>query len=329
MKEGLFAEEMGALRFRIGRLIWIVLFVLLGVGFYYRENLLLLLPLGSLTGYAAVVNGEPILQQELDKEYVALGTQTQSITKEQFLEQLVIQKILQQQVTQAGVVVSDEEIDHFIETEQQRFNISKEEVLTLLGNDPHKVHEQLRIQLQLAKYLNTTVLHSLIVSEAEAQEYYEKNPNDFILPDQIHAAHILIKPDGKDYRHVDEILQMILNKLNGGASFEQLAKQYSQDVQTRLQGGDLGYFYQGQMVPEFEKVAFSTPINETSKTVKTQFGIHIIKVYDKVPSRTLLFEEIKSKLIMLLLEQKQKTAFTNYLKQLRTAATVHVYYHEP
>ncbi len=86
---------------------------------------------------------------------------------------------------------------------------------------------------------------------------------------QVRASHILVPTEDK--------ANWIYKEIKNGKSFEKLAKEYS-DCPSKANGGDLGYFGKGQMVGEFEKVAFSLKEGEISKPVKTQFGYHIIKV---------------------------------------------------
>lgn len=88
----------------------------------------------------------------------------------------------------------------------------------------------------------------------------------------VRASHILV--DTKTQA------QDIKTQIDNGASFESMAKKHSK-CPSKDQGGDLGYFERGQMVPEFEDAAFNLPIGKVSEPVKTQFGWHIIKVTDK------------------------------------------------
>jgi parvulin-like peptidyl-prolyl isomerase len=88
----------------------------------------------------------------------------------------------------------------------------------------------------------------------------------------VKASHILV--DTK------EQADLLKTKINNGESFEALAKKYSK-CPSGENGGDLGYFERGQMVPEFEDAAFSLPVGKISEPIHTQFGWHIIKVLDK------------------------------------------------
>ena len=88
----------------------------------------------------------------------------------------------------------------------------------------------------------------------------------------VKASHILVETKSQ--------ADFIKSKIDGGESFETMAKKYSK-CPSGENGGNLGYFEKGQMVPEFEDAAFELPVGKVSEPVKTEFGWHIIKVYDK------------------------------------------------
>lgn len=89
---------------------------------------------------------------------------------------------------------------------------------------------------------------------------------------KVKASHILVSSESE--------AKALKSEIDEGASFEELAKKYSK-CPSGKNGGDLGYFRRGQMVKEFENAAFDTEINKVSNPIKTQFGYHLIKVYDK------------------------------------------------
>jgi parvulin-like peptidyl-prolyl isomerase len=127
--------------------------------------------------------------------------------------------------------------------------------------------------------------NGIAVSSAEVKAYYEANKKNY---EQVHARHILIAPKGsaaakpgqKELTDAEAKAKAeeLRAKLVAGADFAQLAKTESADVGSGANGGDLGSFGRGQMVPEFEKAAFEAKPGEITPVVKTQFGYHIIKV---------------------------------------------------
>ncbi len=157
------------------------------------------------------------------------------------------------------------------------------------------MRENLVAQAQLSRLDKT-----IVVSDADAKAMYDANVKDY---EQVHARHILIAfkgspaaQTGKKELTEDEAkakAEDIRKKIAAGAKFEDLAKTESDDVGSAANGGDLGNFNHGQMVPEFEKAAFELKPGEVSQVVRTQFGYHIIKVegHDSTP-----FAGVKDKL---------------------------------
>lgn len=123
--------------------------------------------------------------------------------------------------------------------------------------------------------------------------------------EQVHARHILVQNE--------EMARLVLNRLKAGDDFAAVAKEFSQDPSTKDQGGDLGWFPRGRMVPEFEEVAFSLPVGELSEPVKTRYGYHIIRVEERDPNRPL--DETA-------LEEARAQALDNWLQEQRAAAQI-------
>jgi peptidyl-prolyl cis-trans isomerase C len=162
-----------------------------------------------------------------------------------------------------------------------------------------------RIQFQtenlLAGAAYNDMLKNVKVDEPAVQKYFEEHKNEW---DEISARHILVKfkgspvpvREGKQELSEEQALakvQEIRKRLLAGEDFAAVAKEESDDVGSGANGGDLGTFKRGSMVPEFEAVAFDQPVGEVSEPVKTQFGFHLIKV-EKHDSKTL--EDVRSQI---------------------------------
>src|SRR5262249_45601643 len=126
----------------------------------------------------------------------------------------------------------------------------------------------------------------IVPSAAEIEQYYNQNIEQYSTPEQVHALHILFKTEGKDEAAVRKQAEDVLKQAKAGADFGELAKKYSEDDVSKVKGGDLNFFGRGQMVPEFDQVAFTLPAGQMSDLVKSQFGFHIIKVLEKKAATT-------------------------------------------
>ena len=134
------------------------------------------------------------------------------------------------------------------------------------------------------------------VSPDDIKRYYEDNEQQYSTPEQVRASHILLKTEGKDDAAVKKQAEELLAKAKAGADFAKLASQYSEDEISKAKGGDLDFFPKGQMVPEFDKAAFSLKPGEISDLVKSQYGYHIIKVTDRKPATKKSLDEVRAQI---------------------------------
>lgn len=141
---------------------------------------------------------------------------------------------------------------------------------------------------------------------------------------QVHARHILIDIEEGKEKEAEKKAKEVLAKAKAGEDFAALAKQYSADPGTKDNGGDLGFFGQGQMVPEFEKAAFALKKNEISDLVKTDYGYHIIQVLDRKEAEGEDFEKQKKDLESQVKERKGNEAYQQLLKDLKAKGKIEI-----
>ena len=135
----------------------------------------------------------------------------------------------------------------------------------------------------LQQYSLRKMFNSIVVTDEELKDYYEKHKSMFKTEEMVKASHVLVE--------TEEQANEILEDITDGLSFEEAAEKYS-SCPSKQNGGGLGQFGRGQMVKEFEDAAFSMQVGEISEPVKTQFGYHIIKLTDHIPARNSEFEEV-------------------------------------
>ena len=113
------------------------------------------------------------------------------------------------------------------------------------------------------------------------------NQDSYNISEQVEARHILLETK----EQAEELIEL----LNSGSDFAELAKEHSLDTGSGQQGGNLGFFKRGDMVPEFENIAFTIPLNQHSDAVESQFGFHIIEVLDRKDSTEVSYDEVQEK----------------------------------
>lgn len=154
------------------------------------------------------------------------------------------------------------------------------------------------------------------VDESELKAYYDANPQEFRLNEEIRASHILVK--------TEEEAKDVLKKLKEGADFKKLAMELSQDPGTSKKGGDLGYFGKGKMNPEFERAAIKLKEGELSEPVRTNFGYHIIKLTGRKQGQLVEYTKVTEILRQRLTREKQKKVFEEWVAGLKKDAKINI-----
>ena len=179
------------------------------------------------------------------------------------------------------------------------------------------------------EYLAKVVMQDPVVSDADLKEYYTRNKQSLGVPEQVRARHILFRVDpaaSQDEKNkARDRAQAVLKQVQAGEDFAELAAAHSDDEGSRAKGGDLGYFSPGQMVPDFEDVAFYTNPGETSDIVETKYGYHIIRVEDHIDARERSFEEMKDVIREKLHKQLVMFKVEKFIRQATEEAGMQIY----
>lgn len=176
-------------------------------------------------------------------------------------------------------------------------------------NKINDIKEQLLTQMVLAESLKTEPL-----SDEDAEKFYDENSEKFTLEETVSVKHILFEKEALAESIKADIL-------GGKITFEDAASNYS-ICPSKENGGELGYFKNGMMAEEFDKAAFSLPINKLSEPVKTQFGYHILIVTDKTAPGIMPFDEVKKKIKEDLTALKQQELYEAKLDELKAKYNV-------
>lgn len=269
---------------------------------------------------------------QVDQQFLQVLLSTEAGTallneyRKTYLEDIIMRKLMEEEVVKKNITLTDEQKDEIFNEHYQYFlsqnQLTEEQfasILTMQGigslADYKKLFMEQNEMLLLINELQNSIVNSVEVSDAEIEKYYNENKDRFTVEEQVEASHILVEDE--------ETAKEILNKLNNGSDFAELAKEYSLDG-SATRGGNLGFFPRGRMVKPFEEAAFALQVGEISEPVKTDFGYHIIKVTDRQEAKTLSLEESKEDIRSTLLYQKQMETLRTYLMELRENAEVEI-----
>ena len=291
------------------------------------------------SGIVAKVNGAPITQVELDralKFMLAQSNAPKELTAEQkkeansaVLDQLISAELLYQAGKKLKITDIDKRVEAQMKLGKSKFpsTVEYEKALKESGLAEKDLEEFARKEIYINNLIDSEIASKVTITEADAKKFYDENVDKFKQPETVQASHILIGIDPKasadEKNKAKEKAAALLKRAKAGEDFAALAKGNS-SCPSAAQGGSLGYFGKGQMVPAFETAAFSLKSGEISEVVETQFGYHIIKVTDKKPAGTVPFAEAKNDIIDYLKTQKIQQDISKYVEKLRKEAKIEI-----
>lgn len=233
----------------------------------------------------ATVGTEKITQAEFDATLLALRQRGRDFSdergRETILDELISQKLF------------------LLDARKNLYEFSPEFKAEL-----QRVKEEM-----LVSYAMNKAFSDITVTDAEAKAFYDEHKDHLGGGETVNASHILVADE-------DEIKRIKAEIESGAITFEEAAKKYS-TCPSKEEGGNLGDFGRGQMVPEFEVAAFGMEPGQISEPVKTQFGYHLIKLNSKGTASTPDFDTLKDNIKEHLLQEKRQKAFRSKVNQLK------------
>ena len=282
------------------------------------------------------VNGTPITRLEVDRAVKVLLAQSQvpqpvapELMKQAeaaALEQLVSAELLYQEAAKSEPANLDKLIADKVALNRAKFSNEAEFETALKGVDMTMKDLQLfaRKDIIINNFIEKRFTDNIAVSDADAKKFYDDNLEKYFKkPESARASHILIgveqSASAEEHKKAKEKAEALLKRVKAGEDFATLAKSDS-TCPSSSQGGDLGSFGRGQMVPPFETAAFALKPGEVSDVVETQFGYHIIKLTEKQEAGTEKFENVKAKIVEFLKRERTQKGIVELVDQLKTTA---------
>lgn len=278
-----------------------------------------------LQATVALVNDEAITLQELLvlvpqnegkglKEMTASAGEKEEL-KKQLLDQLIERKILLQEARRLKIELTEREVQQkFEELRDGKGEAAFLELLAERKLTKEGWEKSTRENLLIERLLNQLARDQISISEEEMRQYYESHHEDWRVDEQIKLRQIVVKTESE--------AETLLREISQGADFAQTARLHSQFPQLG-DGGDLGYLSPSEIPVEFDPLLHAE-IGSVSSVIRTPFGYHLVKIEDRLPARTLPFEEVREKVHQTLLEEKREVLFSQWMDKARRTTEIKI-----
>jgi peptidyl-prolyl cis-trans isomerase C len=283
----------------------------------------------------ARVNGQPVTKTDFDRLVKNVEAGRGPIPAEKrdevlraVLDQLITYNVLKQEAASRKLEVTEADVDAQVAQMQKQFPSEAEfsKALAARNTTVAQLKADARVDMAINKMMESEVT-GVAATDADAQDFYAKNPDKFKQGEQARASHILVKADEKADEATKKAartkIDALLKRVKAGEDFAALAKENSDDG-SAAQGGDLGFFPRGQMVPPFDQAAFALKPGEVSDVVTSQFGYHIIKLAEKKDATVVPLEQVKPRVLEFLTNQKKQERVDALIADAKKRAKIEV-----
>jgi len=243
------------------------------------------------------------------------------------IEQAIGAKLLIDEANKLDIPVSDDEIDEQVEkiVKQVGGREAFQSALAQQKTSEDSFREQLRRGRRVDKLVEKSVAGVAEPTEDDIQKHFEAHKEEYAKGERVLAQHILITPDGDTQTSKDEARAKIAavreRVTAGGKAFADEAAAHSM-CPSGKEGGSLGWFSRGMMVPEFDQAVFSMSVGEVSDIIETQFGYHIIFKTDHEAAGEADFDQVREQIRDFLRHARRGEAMTAYVEELKAKATI-------
>lgn len=248
--------------------------------------------------------------------------------RNQATTELVVDELIYQQAVKEGTLVPMGRVETEYRRIRAKYGAQKFDTdLKKDGSTKEKYLHELQKRMSMERAFNRKVVAPSRMSDAQLRAYYQQHAKQFRRPPSV-RAYLFLAAAGKDAIAADDRAarqkaDMVYQQLKAGKSFEDLARQYSDD-KYRVMGGDLGWVHQGRLDPEFEKVAFSLQAGEFSPVFRTAYGYNIMKAAARDNGKQMTFLEMKGQLKARLEKERLEQRRGDLIEALKKSARIEV-----
>jgi peptidyl-prolyl cis-trans isomerase SurA len=263
-----------------------------------------------------------------DPAFAEAALTPQSLSQQ--LRRLIDRQLQEQAAAQHGIAVTDAELRQALDDINTRNRFASDDELTKAlaaeGLTVEQYRRQLRVELLIAKLVNREVRGTVVLSPEEVQRYYQQHPDEFSLPERVKLRQIFLAApaaQAEDHAGKRARAQTIMEQLRSGAEFDQLARRFSDGPEAK-EGGQLGWFTPGSLMPELDRAAFALQNGQVSELIESPLGWHILKLEEREGHRQESFDAIKEAVRSRLMEQRTQQRYEEWFLELRRNAYVDI-----
>jgi len=266
----------------------------------------------------AKVNGEPVFLNEFTISFDQLRAKRDGISqknpklvaqlKTRALNEVIVMKILRQEAAKNEVRIAKEEVEGRLANWKDGYPVGGfEEMLRKRNTSEDFLKRKIEQLLLIEKLTNELFSLETLVSDEELKKYYKKNKKEFRRSAQVHAFQIVVPT-------VNEAKKIRQEILSNTITFQSAARQYSLSPDA-AKGGDLGFFSRNEKIPAFNK-AFSLTVGVVSQPIKSDYGVHLLRVVEKRMAKSLGFQQAKPEIVNRLRRRKEIKVYKEWISNL-------------
>ncbi|MBM4259946.1 MAG: hypothetical protein FJ145_00720 [Deltaproteobacteria bacterium] len=286
-------------------------------------------PAAVIEQIIAVINGEPytlsnitnFAKTKVGRSFPSGDLNRINDADRDVLEQFITDKLLEAETREAGIKISEEEINQYIEQVKRNNRLSEDDFKTVLSREGQTLAAyklSVKSEMEKSELINRQVKSKVNITNEDVERYYKLNSKNYRSGDRARIRHILFSVSEK--ASADQVAAAsarsneILQRIRGGEDFGQLARQYSEGA-GRADGGDIGWVNRGTLLPGLEEVAFQKlAVGQVSEPFRTSMGLHIVKLEAREAGATLPLSTVAPKIKDDLYAKALEERFAKWMK---------------
>lgn len=274
--------------------------------------------------------GKPLYDQVLKTSTAGEREEKMKKARMEVLDRLIETKLLEEEIKKKKIEVPERDVDAVIQDLLKSSKLTENEMKKALAREgmTYSVYRQkVRDELGKMRLISREIKSKIVIEDAVLREYYQKNQGKFIDPLEVKIQQIFFPVRERSSREetaaVQREAQAILERARKGEDFAELAKKHSRSPEAR-EGGVLGYFKHGELMPELEEAGFKLRPGETSDLVRAPAGFHILRVLERKGGEPRPFAEVQFKIREELSEAEAQKKFEQWMKELKSKAYIEI-----